>query len=549
MSGPHNGNPTEPASGAGVGRDDTAFLRLLFRLPAGTRDGDVLAYAEAAREEHEAGRAADDASARLAALSRALHPNGAAAFPAPVRLDPAALYGLPGRIVAALRPTTEACDAAVLVHALAAASCVVGPGPYVAVGSTRHPARVSPLVVGTTGHGRKGTALDSALAPFVHRDGPGLPRRVQNVQSGEAIIEAVRDGQGEEAGVEDKRLLCLETEFGNVLAAKGRTGSTLTGVIRQAWDSGDLFNTKIRAVQATGAHVVFCGHVTPAELHDAAGRTDVANGFLNRFLFAHAQAVRSIPLPEPPPDAVLAPLAAELRQAVAAASGRGRVELSPAAAELWRRLYPHLDADAEGAVGALLARTKPYLLRIALVYSLLDGAERIGPAHLRAACAVWDYHAATVRRLYQGRTGNALDGRVLDALRDAGGEASRTDLTRALSGHVRAAELDAARDRLTAAGSVEVESVETPGRPREVWRTSEGSEGSRVPTLVSLSSHFARGIGDVPDPWAVGARVELDGGRVGTVTAGPEGGHLSVEAGGLPFRVPVEAVRPAGADR
>ena len=522
--------------------DDPAFLRVFYGLPARTTDANVLTYVEAARGEFEATRQADGAKARLVALAQALRVQETRALRPPVALPEPALHGVAGETIRALRPHTEACDGAVLSQYLAIASACIGRGPYVAVGLARQPARVFVLVVGSTGHGRKGTALDAALAPFVHPAGPTLPRRVSNVQSGEAIIEAVRDGEGEEPGVEDKRLLCMETEFGNVFATKGRTGSILTGVLRQGWDSGELHNTKIKSVQATGAHVIVIGHITAAELHDVAGRTDVANGFLNRFQFAHAQAVRSIPLPEPPPDAVLAPLAAALRNAVDVAAGRRRVLLSPSALSLWEHLYPHLDADGEGAVTTLLARTKPYLLRLALVYCLLDQSDQIEPVHLRAACAVWDYHSGTVRHTYGKRTGNSLDDRLLDALRTSGGSASRTDLSAALSRHASAAALDAARDRLEAAEAIEVESVKTGGRPREVWRTCEESEGSRAASLTSLCSHFAREAGSVAQPLIPGAHVRLDGGRAGVVTAEPSEGRVSVEAGGLPFTAPLAAV-------
>ena len=532
----------------GRATDDPAFLRAFYGLPAQTADADVLAYVEVARSEFEAGREADAARARLAALDHAMGVRQTVALRPAVTLHEAALHGLAGETVRALRPHTEACDGAVLSQYLAVVSSCVGRSPHVAVGPARQPARLFVLVVGSTGRGRKGTALDAALAPFLHPTGPRFPRRVSNVQSGEAIIEAVRDGEGDEPGVEDKRLLCKETEFGNVFAAKGRAGSILTGVLRQGWDSGDLHNTKIKSVQATGAHVVVVGHITADELHDVAGRTDTANGFLNRFQFAHAQAVRSIPLPEPPPDDVLGVLASCLSAAIQVAKSRGRVHLSGPALGLWRQLYPHLDADDEGAVGALLARTKPYLLRLALVYALLDRADKIEPVHLHAACALWDYHTATIHHVYGGRTGNRLDDRLLSAIVEAGGAANRTALSGALSRHVTAAALDAARDRLVAAGVVEIESVKTAGRPREVWRTCEQSERSRRASLTSLCSHFAPEAGSVVCSLSPGARIQFDGDRVGVVTTEPTGGRVSVEAGGLPFTVPLVAVRTLDGD-
>jgi hypothetical protein len=43
-----------------------------------------------------------------------------------------------------------------------------------------------------------------------------------------------------DAGVTDKRLLVIESEFASTLKVMAREGNTLSATIRQAWDSGDL---------------------------------------------------------------------------------------------------------------------------------------------------------------------------------------------------------------------------------------------------------------------------------------------------------------------
>jgi integrase len=92
--------------------------------------------------------------------------------------------------------------------------------------------------------------------------------------SGEGLIWAVRDPiekkvkpkegkrQDQEItkivdeGVEDKRLLVLETEFASPLRVIRRETNTLSAVIRRAWDKGDLNNqTKQSPARATGAHI------------------------------------------------------------------------------------------------------------------------------------------------------------------------------------------------------------------------------------------------------------------------------------------------------
>jgi hypothetical protein len=66
------------------------------------------------------------------------------------------------------------------------------------------------------------------------------------LSSGEGLIWAVRDPSehtekvgrqraAPDAGVEDKRLLVVETEFAKTLKLMGREGNILSTVIRQAW--------------------------------------------------------------------------------------------------------------------------------------------------------------------------------------------------------------------------------------------------------------------------------------------------------------------------
>jgi hypothetical protein len=108
-----------------------------------------------------------------------------------VVLDPAALQGLAGDVVRALRAHTEASDPAVLLHFLTAFGVAAGGGPHVAVGNDKHPARLFTVFVGPTGLGRKGTA-HAAARPVWERACPVLIARTRtNIQSGEALIELV----------------------------------------------------------------------------------------------------------------------------------------------------------------------------------------------------------------------------------------------------------------------------------------------------------------------------------------------------------------------
>ena len=137
------------------------------------------------------------------------------------------------------------------------------------------------VLVGDTAIGRKGTSEYHIRRLFEAVDSDWVHERlVSGLSSGEGLIWHVRDpvykikdsATGQELelidpGVEDKRLIVVEHEFGSVLRVLKREGNTLSPVIRNAWDRGDL-NTLVKKDpnKATGAHISIIGHITRHEL-------------------------------------------------------------------------------------------------------------------------------------------------------------------------------------------------------------------------------------------------------------------------------------------
>src|SRR5262249_60837842 len=121
--------------------------------------------------------------------------------------------------------------------------------------------------------------------------GEGLTWAVRDpIQKRERIKERDKPAHYEEVesdpGVADKRLLIHEPESANVLKQTERQGNTLSAILRQAWDGGDLRTlTKNSPARATGAHVGLIGHITADELRRYLSSTEAANGFGNRFLW------------------------------------------------------------------------------------------------------------------------------------------------------------------------------------------------------------------------------------------------------------------------
>src|SRR5262245_23396757 len=74
-------------------------------------------------------------------------------------LDEAALYGLPGDVVRAIEPNTEAHPVGILLQLLTMYGNIIGNVPHFRAEADIHPAKIFGVLVGRTGKGRKGVAF------------------------------------------------------------------------------------------------------------------------------------------------------------------------------------------------------------------------------------------------------------------------------------------------------------------------------------------------------------------------------------------------------
>ncbi|MHC5558288.1 DUF3987 domain-containing protein [Kocuria sp. U4B] len=384
-------------------------------------------------------------------------------------LHPDALQGLPGRIVRALLPTTEAAAPALLAQVLAIFAAHMGAdgsSPHLLIANDPHHARMWPVVVGTTSAGAKGTSWSTAMAPF-HEMRRGMPNPVKHVSglsSGEGLIESVRDDIGDpndsrgfQPGVDDKRALVKETELAAVFRRLSREGNTLGPVLRQAWDGDDLSVMTKTPIRATSPHIVVVGHVSPEELKSVVRSNDVDGGTLNRFLFFLSRRSKRLPDGGNAPRDVVEELGRELRRAVEETRSFGTVRLTDEASALWARVYYHLTADRmDNVVTKATGRRAPQVKRLALIYALMDRAKVIDVPHLRAALAVEEYSTASARWIFS--TANGGDQKAEGLLRfiaDAPAGRLKSEITKQhFKGHIKAKELDALLQELLEGGRI-----------------------------------------------------------------------------------------------
>lgn len=385
------------------------------------------------------------------------------------RLDQAAYHGPIGAMVSEVAPHTEADPAAVLVSLLSLAGAMMGDGPHVMIGASKHPPRIWPLIMGRTGSGRKGESWAVAESVLISADPSFATERLTSgLSTGEGLIAMFADAKDDEGNVtalRDRRLLVVEAEFGRVLTAARREGNTLSTVLRGLWDHGRAgVMTRGSPVHCQGAHLAIVAHITPHELIARLSGTDVSGGLLNRFLPVLVQRPRLLPSPPAAGLESWGPGFDILTMKARAASRQLRRDAE--AEEMWAGAYAAMAEDEEdGPLGEVLARGPAYAMRLALAYALLDEARHIGAEHLRAGLAVWAYAAASARRVL-GAARESDAQRLAAFLAGSSGGRTRTEIRDLFGRNKPSREIDAMLADFERAGHIAQEADRTgPGRP------------------------------------------------------------------------------------
>lgn len=417
-----------------------------------------------------------------------------------------ALVGLAGDFVRTIEPHTEADPAALLFQFLVAFGNVVGRGPHLMVESTPHRLNLYLVIVGDTAKSRKGTSWGHVDRFFAAADGgsersagkqdlPWHGRLGSGLSSGEGLIYRVRDAaksaslhESSDSGVEDKRLLVVESEYGVVLRVMKRDGNTLSPVLRSAWDGQSVLQTMTKASPtiATDAHISVVGHITQDELIAQLDRAEALNGFINRFLWVRVKRARLLPFGGEVDDSRLSPLVQRLTRGLRFARKQGRISLSADARKLWEKEYLRLSKAQPGLLGTAIARSEAQVLRIAAIYALLDRVAEIEVRHLRAALALWAYAEQSAESLFATVALDPVSRKILSAISDAPKGLTGTELRDLFGRNLDRGRMTRALEELRERGLVRCRRERTSGRPTTRWlpstrRTTETTETTRGP--------------------------------------------------------------------
>lgn len=369
----------------------------------------------------------------------------------PEQMAQEAYRGLAGDFVRLVAPQTEADPQALLANFLVGSGVLFRREGWAEADGRKHYGNEFILLAGATSAGRKGTASARTI-PIMEQVDPSFSNRVvKGLSSGEGLIKAVSLTDENLQPGEVRSYLALLPEFGSLLNVMKREGNTMSAILREAWD-GDRLRvlTRKEPLDADDVNLSVIAHITPEELLNNLTATDKANGFANRFLLLLVR--RSKFLPEGGDQVDLNPIVRRLRDAAEYAKGRGRLERDGPARELWRAEYERLTAARRGLSGALCGRAEAHILRLSLLYALLDSASVIRREHLESAIAFWDYCERSVNHLFGGISGDANKEKILEAL--TSGPMSMTELRRLFSNNRDADWINAKMANLMRAGTV-----------------------------------------------------------------------------------------------
>ena len=275
-------------------------------------------------------------------------------------------------------------------------------------------------LVGGTSTGRKGTSWGRVRSIFELVDSTWIKNNIKGgLYTGEGLIFAVRNPKPNknkkkpniDEGVKDKRLLALQTEFSSVLNLSKGESNIISTVLRDAWDGGVLTTLiKNKREIATNAHISIIGHITPSELRSSISKSDLSNGFANRFLWVYVEMTKELPFGGELDEKILEPIAEEIKDIIEWVKSVKLLEMvwDDDAKQTWIDAYSDLVKDFDGVLGNVTSRAAPQVLRLTMILAVLDKDNKMKKRHLEMALLLWKYSLKSADYVF----GNKIDGNV-----------------------------------------------------------------------------------------------------------------------------------------
>jgi hypothetical protein len=388
-------------------------------------------------------------------------------------------------IIKSVMHNTEASYMSIVFSFLAAFGNIIGRDIFFSVGGGRHHTNLFTCIVGRTSRARKGTSWSITEKIFEQFNPNWLVNNVSSgLYSGEGLIHNLRDPKTEydkktkqdeiiDNGVSDKRFLCVEEEFSTVLNHSKNQMSILSSTLRSAWDGKPLTTIiKNNREKATKPHLSIVSHITVEELKKCISSSDLVNGFANRFLWIYSDRSKKLSNAPGMPQEDILKVSEKLKSIEYWVRGKGsdfQILFDEQSEKIWHEAYDDLSEGVDGVVGKVTGRSEPQVIRIALIYAVLDKSDFIRKEHLRAALSLWSYCMKSADFIFGNSILDDINQSVMSGLENSSNGLSKTEIHNLFNNHYTKSKIDMSLSFLKQALFVDSEIIPTNGRPRTVY--------------------------------------------------------------------------------
>lgn len=279
-------------------------------------------------------------------------------------------------------PTTSSPDIYHLASILTVVGAMVGRriGGY--LGENQWPI-LHTVLVGETGLTKKDTAMNRALGTMTY-SANGSFNNFFTTLAGVGSAEALADQLG------TSNVLLRLSEFSGFLhKARQPATANLRPMITELWNCGPEYSllTRGNPTRIRNPTMAMLAAIPPETLAREMGSEDVQSGFANRLLFVFGTGKQAISRPPSPNWASLGDLASEMRELILSYAPGTVLQFSRQAGTFYDEwFYQFVQRVYLTELERQMAQRVPaYVVRVAILYAIAEGADEIGLEHIRCA--------------------------------------------------------------------------------------------------------------------------------------------------------------------
>jgi len=259
-----------------------------------------------------------------------------------------------------------------------------------------------------------------------------------------------------------------------------REGNTLSQILRDGWDGYQIQSHSL-AHSLTGSNptISLIAHTTAAELTKLLKEVNTFNGFSNRFLWVCTRRSKELPFAEPIPDNTYLTIVNKLQDVVNWVNSQGEIRMTllnnmdSEVKAVWEKIYHALTKGGDDIVSYVTARSETQVIRLMLLYAILDKSAVIRIEHLRAAMAVIERSVQSVKYIYGDYTGDPIQDKIIEGLKKCG-PMTQTEIYRdVFQRNTPAIKIRDALQKLSAKRKITCESEPSKGRFKKIWKLIE----------------------------------------------------------------------------